>query len=187
MEPGTGSAGHLPNRVQRDHWLRCDDAALLAECRVDTYRAGGPGGQHRNKVSSAVRLRHEPTGLVVIAEEERSQHANKARAVKRLRLAIALNVRAPFDGPADAPLEFRQHVSRDGRLVVAGRNPAYPVIVAAALDAIAVNRGQLREAAVVLGITTSQLSRFVTGDGKVQEAANRLRREAGLRALTTGR
>lgn len=177
----------MPEGNHRVDWLRCDDAALLAECRVETYRAGGPGGQHRNKVSSAVRLKHEPTGLVVIAEEERSQHANKARAIKRLRMVIALNVRSAFAGPQDVPEELRQHVGRDGRLVVATRNPAYPVIAATALDAIAAKGGQLREAAEDLGITTSQLSRFVTGDGKVLEVANRLRQAAGLRALTTGR
>nr|WP_235434143.1 peptide chain release factor-like protein [Tetrasphaera jenkinsii] len=56
---------------------RCD-------VRVDTYRATGPGGQHRNKTSSAVRLTHLPTGTVVVAEEDRSQHRNRAVAWQRL-------------------------------------------------------------------------------------------------------
>lgn len=176
----------MPGRKQRDAWLAQEDAALLATCRVDTYRASGPGGQHRNKVSSAVRLRHEPTGLVVIAEEERSQHANKARAVKRLRMAIALQVRAPFTGPADIPQSFEQTVTPAGRIEVSRRNPAYPMIAAVVLDVLAARGGQLREAAAALGMTTSQVSRFITEDGKLMEAANRLRRAAGLRPLTAG-
>jgi len=59
---------------QRDAWASVSDDELLARCEVDLYRASGPGGQKRNKTSSAVRLRHLPSGLRVIAEESRSQH-----------------------------------------------------------------------------------------------------------------
>lgn len=62
-----------------------DDDELLAQCRVETFRAGGPGGQHQNKTESAVRLTHLPTGLRAIAREERSQHRNRAVALGRLR------------------------------------------------------------------------------------------------------
>ena len=64
------------------------DDALLAQCRVDTFRAGGPGGQHQNTTESAVRLVHEPTGIQVTARDERSQHRNKALALARLREAL---------------------------------------------------------------------------------------------------
>jgi protein subunit release factor B len=66
----------------RDTWTSLSDDQLLAQCEVDTYRASGPGGQKRNKTSSAVRLRHPPSGLLVIAEESRSQHENKAKALR---------------------------------------------------------------------------------------------------------
>src|SRR6476646_6588217 len=84
----------------RATWTHLSDAQLLAQCAVDTYRASGPGGQKRNKTSSAVRLRHLPSGLIVIAEESRSQHENRARALRRLRQALYLKVRN--DLPADA-------------------------------------------------------------------------------------
>ena len=64
------------------------DEELLAECSVETFRAGGPGGQHQNKIESAVRLTHRPTGIVVTARESRSQHRNRARALERLRAAL---------------------------------------------------------------------------------------------------
>lgn len=61
------------------------DAELLAECDVETFRAGGRGGQHVNTTESAVRLRHRPSGVVVTNSSERSQHRNKRAALEALR------------------------------------------------------------------------------------------------------
>jgi protein subunit release factor A len=62
-----------------------DDEALLDQCRVETFRSGGPGGQHQNVTESGVRLVHLPTGVRATSREERSQHRNRALALRRLR------------------------------------------------------------------------------------------------------
>jgi len=64
------------------------DDALLGECEVQTFRAGGPGGQHQNVTDSAVRLKHLPTGLTVTCRAQRSQYLNKMDALRRLRLKL---------------------------------------------------------------------------------------------------
>ncbi|MEE2668779.1 MAG: peptide chain release factor-like protein [Gemmatimonadota bacterium] len=61
------------------------DIELLAQCRVQVFRAGGKGGQHQNVTESGVRLIHLPTGTVVSSRRRRSQHANKREALAVLR------------------------------------------------------------------------------------------------------
>ncbi|NNF25947.1 MAG: peptide chain release factor-like protein [Gemmatimonadetes bacterium] len=65
------------------------DSRLLNDCRVDTFRAGGKGGQHQNKTETGVRITHLPTGTTAVARDRRSQSSNRTIALDRLRAKLA--------------------------------------------------------------------------------------------------
>ncbi len=153
---------------RRNSWLRLDDAALLNECRQERYRAGGPGGQRRNKVETAMRLHHKPSGLTAQAEESRSPQENRTRALRRLRERIALELRAPFDLEAPSlPSEFLAQRGARGSLSVNRRNRGYPIIASTVLDALESAEGSYAKAARAIGLTTSQILRFLRSDPHV--------------------
>ena len=80
------------------------DEVLLKECNVDTFRAGGRGGQHLNKTESAVRMTHLPSGTVVTCQDERSQLQNKRKCLIQIREKLeALNYRPPKRIPTKKP------------------------------------------------------------------------------------
>lgn len=155
-------------RRRRDAWLRSDDATLLKDCTEERYKASGPGGQRRNKVETALRVRHDPTGVIAKAEESRYLHSNRVYAARRVREKIAIEVRSAFDLDApDLPPELAAQRGGEGRLAVAQKNPAYPIIVAVALDALAAAEGSFATAARPLGITTSQLLKLLQANPDV--------------------
>jgi hypothetical protein len=165
------------------------DAQLLAQCAVDTYRASGPGGQKRNKTSSAVRLRHPPSGLIVIAEESRSQHENKARALRRLRQALYLQLRDGVDVACLQPTgaarqsDFAPARTDDGRLPLGRKDPRFWPAIGVALDVLLASGARVAPTAAALGVSTGQLVDFLAADPKVWEQVNRLRGQCGQKPL----
>src|SRR5881396_1956027 len=132
---------------RRETWARLSDAQLLAQCEVDTYRASGPGGQKRNKTSSAVRLRHPPSGLIVIAEESRSQHENRARALRRLRQALYLKLREDLTSPDLAP---QPPNLPNGRLHLGRKDARFWPTVGVVLDVLDALQARVSDAARAL-------------------------------------
>jgi hypothetical protein len=167
-------------------FLRLEDGALLAQCELDRYRASGPGGQKRNKTDSAVRLRHRPTGLSAEAVESRSQHENRARALRRLRLEIALTARAAIDlESSDFPEELGEALRvGKGRAISMGRRDArYPATVAALFDVLEACGWEIGPAAASMDVTTSVLGRFLEAEPVVWRAVQHRRQAAGLSPL----
>jgi len=170
----------------RASFLLASDDALIAQCEVDRYRASGPGGQHRNKTESAVRLRHKLTGVSAIGEDSRSQSENKLHAVRRLRAAIALDVREPvrLDGWTPSP--------RLAAFVAAGTAPLgaktrltgeYWASIAELLDVLVAGGLEIAATAQRLGVTTGALSKLLLHDEQVGRAVNDLRRAKQMRPL----
>ncbi len=172
--------------MPRVDYLLASDDALIGQCEVDRYRASGPGGQHRNKTESAVRLRHRLTGVTAIGEDSRSQSENKLHAVRRLRAAIALEVREPVRLDGYAPS------SRLAAFVAAGTAPLgaktrltgeYWTSIGELLDLIVANNLEIGTSAQLLGITTGALSKLLLHDEQVARTVNDLRRAKQMRPL----
>jgi len=167
-----------------DRYLLLDDQALVEQCSVDHYRSSGPGGQKRNKTSSAVRLRHHPTGLAVTAADDRSQKVNTVRAIRRLREAIALHVRAELGLERYLPSALlKSCITADGRLAVGQRNDRYYSAVREVLDVLAACGTRVSDAAERIGVSTAHLVKFIQEDPKIWERVNQMRAEAGVNPL----
>lgn len=165
-------------------YLHLDDTALLAQCEFDRFRASGPGGQKRNRTDSAVRLRHRPTGVRSEAVESRSQHENRARALRRLRLSLALTARAPEDEVTD---------DEHGRLGVLLADPPSRVRpadlepLAVLFDLLEAHGWRLSEASAATGTSTAAIGRLLAIDARVWRAASERRGSLGLPSLRSGR
>lgn len=174
----------MPDPEELRALVTAADEQLLAGCVVDNYRASGPGGQKRNKTSSAVRLRHQPSGLVITAEESRSQHENKAKALRRLREQLAIQFRLEDVGPIDWPTNL---VDAAGRLRVGEKNPNRIWLLGAVLDAFAQFEGDLRATAEYERVTSSSLTRFLASHDTAWAVANRIRAGFGRPPLRISR
>ncbi len=172
--------------MPRADYLLASDDALISQCEVDRYRASGPGGQHRNKTESAVRLRHRLSGVSAIGEDSRSQAENKMFAVRRLRSAIALELREPVTIEGFTPSR------RLAALVAGGTAPLgaktkhtgeYWAGMAELLDLLVAGGLEIAMTAARLGITTGALSKLLLHDDLVARTVNDLRRAKGMRPL----
>ncbi|KAL5173869.1 Peptide chain release factor 1 [Glycine soja] len=172
-------------------YLNLSDEELMRQCEMDTFKASGPGGQHRNKRESAVRLKHLPTGIIAQASEDRSQHKNRASAINRLRSLIALKVRKTVDLEAySPPRELLQILppkssirGSDCGSQIGPNNPKFASGMQALLDLIFAVEGSVSEAAKYLGLSTGALSRLILSDDSLRKEVNDLRATKGMKPL----
>ena len=194
MSPSPSTEPPQPQRRPSEDWLSLADDALLSQCRQERFRVSGPGGQHRNKTDSAVRLTHEPTGVVGFASERRSQHQNRAVALSRLRRGIALEVRSDVNlemyHPPSAlqrvlPLSVESEVPRKDR--VGPRHRDFWSGVAPLLDLFAAVQGSTADCASLLGCSSNQLTKLFASEPHLWVAANGVRERCGLSPLRRSR
>jgi hypothetical protein len=150
--------------------------SLLADCQLQRSRGSGPGGQHRNKVETAVVVEHTPTGLRGEASERRSQLQNRQQAIHRLRVKLALELRHP---PATAPSALWQSRVTGKRLSVSATHDDFPALLAEALDTLDAQSYALPDTAQWLALSTSQLVKFLKVEPAALAAVNRHRRVLG--------
>ena len=163
-------------------YLTLSDQEFLKHCTFEAYTASGPGGQKRNRTYSAVRVSHRPTGLSVVAEESRSQHENRVRALRRLKILLALRLRVGPEHCWNLPKELLPYFKPSVRRMNP-KNERYPLFCAAMLDLLYLQRGSLSATAGVLGVSTGQCGPLFVISKDLMAAANAIRAQFGLKPI----
>lgn len=156
---------------------------LLKKCEIGFGRTSGPGGQHRNKVETAVYVTHVPTGTEASASERRKQFENRVMAIKRLRVKLAVHVRTNVHPQRHKPTELWQSRRQGEKLSINPNHQDYPALLAEAMDVIWARKFDVAGAAGVLGITMSQLAKLVRHERHAFSLVNQGRTDRGLPAL----
>lgn len=164
------------------HPAALDGDELMKVCHVDKGRSSGPGGQHRNKVSTHVTITHEPTGTMAQAGERRSAEQNRKVALRRLRLELATHERVGVPSGEIRSAMWRSRVS-GGRIRCSEKHEDFPAMLAEALDVISACGWEPGQAAVRLECTPSQLLKLVAKHHQAWEVLNRERESRGLHTL----
>lgn len=165
------------------HPAAIDPDVLLKQCEVSFGRHRGPGGQNRNKVETAVTIKHTPTGIDGFASERRSQFENRLRAIKRLRLNLAMQVRVPVHPAGHRPSALWQQRRAGEKMSVNPEHKDYPGLLAEALDVIYARKFDVAGAAGVLGVTMSQLAKLIRHERHAFASVNEGRKDRGLPEL----
>lgn len=155
---------------------------LVEQCDVKRTRGSGPGGQHRNKVETAIVVTHRASGVVGQASEKRSQERNRLAAIQRLRVNLALGIRTPFAN-ATGPSALWNGRLKSKKVVVSVEHEDYPALLAEALDCLHEADFDVAATAKILLTTTSQLVKFFKLEPLVFQWVNQQRRQRELGPL----
>lgn len=160
------------------HPAALDDRLLLAACTVHHTRSSGPGGQHRNNNQTAVVLTHTPTGVTAQASERRSAEENKTVALRRLRLALAVDIRVGVPAGEIRSALWRER-TRGGRIVLSAKHRDYPTMLAEALDVMDACGFDPKKAGLRLGVSPTQLIRTIADHPPALAKVNQARATRG--------
>ena len=155
---------------ERNILLSTSDEELTAFCKISFVKGTGPGGQKRNKTSSAVQIELSELDICVQDCTERSQIRNRANALKKLRIALAISQRI---SPAVPPENINCSVN----------SPAYPLFAAQLLDVLAEFAYDYRNAAKKCGISATSLLKKMYRDPQLWQHFQKMRQTAGLHKL----
>jgi hypothetical protein len=157
------------------------DEKLLEQCRLENFTSSGPGGQRRNRSAAAVRITHLPSGISASATDSRSHRENKIHALRNLRHNLAIEIRREID-----PLTFTppQWFDQYPGLHINPKNPLFPEAVAMVLDVLKAMQWSVGRSAVMLGLTTRALTRFLHDYPPLWTKVNQTRSELGMKPLT---
>lgn len=156
------------------------EADLEQECSTSFRRASGPGGQHRNKVETAVHLVHLPTGLIGQASERRSQKENRQTAMHRLRVNLAVQVRTE---PSEMVQSIQRVYIQGKRLAISTQNWDWPAVLAELLNLAAAHQWQLAPLADLLNTTSTQIVKAIAREPAALAYLNQNRIAQGLSPL----
>lgn len=156
---------------------------LLEQCTLTLLRRGGPGGQHRNKVETAVGIEHLPTGVSAEASERRSQSENRRVAIQRLRLNLAVDHRASATSEQQTPSPLWQSRVKGTRIAVSTEHEDFPALLSELLDYLTAAQLDMSSAAEHFHVTSSQLVNLLRSYPPALATVNAQRSSQGLGKL----
>jgi len=157
---------------------------FLSQCRITAHRRGGPGGQHRNKVSSAIMVLHEPTGVSAEANERRDQTQNRTVAIDRIRLRLAITLRTELARKSDLEFETGYRLRWVNRPIkINEANFDHAAVLALIMDDLHRAGGQPSLVAGQWNTSTTSVVQFVSMHPPALQLVNRWRAHHGRSVL----
>ena len=162
------------------HPSTLSETDLLKQCQSRRQRRSGPGGQHRNKVETAVVFTHLPSSIQGRASERRSQAENRKQALLRLRIRLALEWRGTSAFPLSS---IWSHRVQKKRIQIRSGHEDFPAMLSEVLDHLQQTEGELSSLTELIGCSSSQLIKFLKLEPQALTTVNQWRRQSGLNEL----
>lgn len=158
------------------HPAQIPASELLVQCDTRRQRRSGPGGQHRNKVETAVFITHRDSRVQGAASERRRQEDNRKVALFRLRINLAIEIRTQA---ATSPSPLWKSRTKGRNLSVHPRHEDFPSLLAELLNHVQHCAGDMTKVAELLHVTSSQLVKFLKLEPRGLALVNQIRAAAG--------